>query len=103
MKSGANKVQMGNEDRSEEDEKDTKKLRPKKEKNVTKNRHREEPREYEMTDEEFDFEDQRISKVKKNCRRKECIVVIEEEARVRKSRNRDEAKRSRSNLKGLST
>ena len=39
------------------------------------NKDREELREYETTDEEVDFEDKMISKVKTNCKRKDCIVV----------------------------
>ena len=31
-----------------------------------------------MTDEELELEDQMIRKVKKNCRRQECIVVMED-------------------------
>ena len=31
-----------------------------------------------MTDEELEFEEQMIRKVKKNCRRQECIVVMED-------------------------
>ena len=40
-------------------------------KNVKRNRSREEPREYETTDEEVYFEDKMIRKVEKKCRRKD--------------------------------